>query len=109
MEQGPSDSSDGDGWTPGNDAGPVVPYDGPLFCVFKGVGDALAGSVMGSVFGLGLLYPALAVLLPSSAQFCPCRSLRSMRYTDCSLLQAQAYTRRRVLRERFWRLAILQG
>lgn len=53
MEQGPSDSSDGDGWTPGNDAGPVVPYDGPLFCVFKGVGDALAGSVMGSVFGLG--------------------------------------------------------
>eukprot|EP00246_Nothoceros_aenigmaticus_P001353 TRINITY_DN11875_c0_g1_i1.p1 TRINITY_DN11875_c0_g1~~TRINITY_DN11875_c0_g1_i1.p1 ORF type:complete len:210 (-),score=13.86 TRINITY_DN11875_c0_g1_i1:162-791(-) len=53
MEQNSTDSSDGDGWTQGDGAGPVVPYDGPLFCVFKGVGDALAGSVMGSVFGLG--------------------------------------------------------
>lgn len=27
--------------------------DGPLICTFKGVGDAFAGAVMGSVFGFG--------------------------------------------------------
>ncbi|KAJ7545021.1 hypothetical protein O6H91_09G103400 [Diphasiastrum complanatum] len=35
------------------DLGPEGSVQGPLVCVFKGVGDAVAGGAMGSVFGFG--------------------------------------------------------